>query len=207
MRGERRSNTDPENFSSDDSPSCEPFSCVYPCQTLPFFVAKKYCSRIPTGRGSLNLQLPQGTSSPQRTTNITAAIAPSRAFTEMASWWRWLWCSTFLILSAPIPTASDLFKTFRPGETQPLESQECPRSCTDVFRKLEWRRNGYGGGGHYQKLHVQERGGMICCARKCAVCGVEHMPAFSTTYPMVNARQQAAKRTRTCCQVTAQARQ
>lgn len=94
--------------------------------------------------------------------NFAAAVALCRTFTAMAAWWPCLWFAAFFLLSAAIPAASDLFKTFRPGNIEPLESHECPRSCSDVFHKLQWRQKGYGGGGHYQKLHVQERGGMTC---------------------------------------------
>lgn len=59
------------------------------------------------------------------------------------------------LLSGTANTAESI-RIFQPDNREPLASEACPNSCSDVFSKLEGAPLG---GARSQRIQVQERGG------------------------------------------------
>lgn len=67
-----------------------------------------------------------------------------------------------LVVLASVHTTANGSNTvnniFRPPSLQPVERKDCPASCEEVFRKLEWGPDC--AMGLCQRVDVQERGGV-----------------------------------------------
>jgi len=61
--------------------------------------------------------------------------------------------------------------TFQPPPLQPVDRGDCPASCDEVFRKLECGLHCEMG--LWQRVEVQERGGMVSISKLYVVCAYE----------------------------------
>lgn len=95
----------------------------------------------------------------------TVAVAPGPAPRCKV----WLWFSMMLLLAAiPCLRGEEPHYVFQPTSPEPLASNDCPPSCSNVFARLDEGR--YNDDRKVQTVHVQERGGMLNVAGMGVIC-------------------------------------